>query len=121
MEEQIVQLEQSMWNAVLHQDIHAFQKLVSPDAVMICGGYRCLGAEYASLLPEFRISSYNILKYEVIHSGPAEVLLHCVVRVNAADETAKDLEGLFHVASLWKRCGEEWHLTFNMDSRIIES
>lgn len=39
--------ELSMWKAANNRDVKAFQELVAMDAVMICGGYRCLGAEYA--------------------------------------------------------------------------
>jgi hypothetical protein len=46
------------------------------------------------------------------------VQLHYVVKVEVVEEEAADLSGRFHIVSLWKKIKEEWHLVFNMDSRI---
>lgn len=119
MEEKIIQLEHDMWEAALHRDVVSFRNLVMPNAVMICGGYRCLGSEYAELIAEFNISGYSISNMEVVSSGENEVALHYVLKVDAESSRDKDLEGLFHVASIWKRSGEGWKLIFNMDSRIV--
>lgn len=120
MEQQIIQLEYEMWEAAFHRDAKAFQHLVRPDAVMICGGYQCSGREYAGMIPDFYISGYSIDGMEVISSGIDEVILHYVLRVDVDQKSHKDLEGVFHVVSVWKRIGESWKLAFNMDSRIIE-
>ncbi len=42
VENDIIQLEYAMWETVVHGDIEGFKKLVRADAVMICGGHRCL-------------------------------------------------------------------------------
>ena len=34
---------------------------------MICGGYRCTGAEYAELISDFGISDFEITDFEVVH------------------------------------------------------
>lgn len=120
MENEVIQLEYKMWEAALHQDVVGFKELVLPDAVMICGGYRCLGNEYADLIAGFNISGYSISDMEVIHSGGSEVTLHYVIRTRAEDSEAQDLTGLFHVVSIWKRKNDAWNLIFNMDSRIME-
>ncbi len=115
---QVIQLEHDMWEAALHKDAEAFSKLVLPEAVMVCGGYRCSGSEYAGFIRDFDISGYSICDMEVISASEKEVTLHYVLRVEADNADAKDLEGLFHVVSIWKRCGDTWNLVFNMDSRI---
>ena len=120
MEEQVIQLEYGMWEAASNQDTDVFRELVAPDAVMVCGGYRCLGSEYAELIRDFNISGYAIRNMEVISSGGNEVLLHYIIRVDVADPAAKDLEGEFHIASMWKQEGGRWRLAFNMDSRIAK-
>ncbi len=121
MENEVVQLEYKMWEAALHKDIAGFKELVLPDAVMICGGYRCLGSEYADFISDFNISGYSISNMEIIHSSGSEVTLHYVLRTQAEDSEAQDLTGLFHVVSIWKRKTDTWNLIFNMDSRIVES
>lgn len=120
MENIIIQMEYEMWESVLHQDVANFRKLVSPDAVMVCGGYRCLGTEYASFIPDFMISGYEIRHMEVITSSEREVTLHYVIETRVDDVNAKDLSGLFHVVSIWKKNLQDWTLIFNMDSRILE-
>lgn len=118
MEKQMIQLEHDMWEAVLRRDIQAFRNLVSPAAVMICGGYRCLGSEYAEIVSDFHIRKYEINGMEVISSEKNEVVLHYVLKIEADDRKDKDLEGLFHVVSIWKKGPKAWNLVFNMDSRI---
>lgn len=121
MENEAVQLEYKMWEAVLHRDAAGFKALVLPDAVMICGGYRCLGSAYADLIADFHISGYNISCMEAIHLSDCAVTLHYVIRTQAEDSAAQDLAGLFHVVSIWKREADAWRLILNMDSRIVES
>lgn len=120
MEQRVMELEREMWEAALHQDTEGFKKLVLPDAVMVCGGYRCLGAEYAGFVADFNISGYDISQMEVIHAGDSEVTLHYLLRTRADDPNAQDLVGLFHVVSIWVKKQDGWHLLFNMDSRIAE-
>lgn len=121
MENEVVHLEYKMWEAALHKDVVGFKELVLPDAVMICGGYRCLGNEYADLIADFNISGYSISNMEVILSSGSEVTLHYILRTQAEDSEAQDLAGLFHVVSIWKKSTDTWNLIFNMDSRIVES
>lgn len=45
--EEIYTLEKRMWDAAKNRDCKAFLELVSEDAVMVCGGYRCTGKEYS--------------------------------------------------------------------------
>lgn len=121
MEDKVVQLEYKMWDAVLHKDVDGFKKLVLSDAVMICGGYRCLGSEYAGFIANFNISGYSIDNMEVISRSDSEITLHYVIRTQVEDANAQDLAGVFHVVSIWTRASNTWNLMFNMDSRIVES
>lgn len=121
MEKEIIKLEHTMWEAALHQDTKAFQKLVLPDAVMVCGGYRCLGSEYAGYIADFSISGYHIGNMEVIHCGEQEITLHYTIHTETTDPCAQDLAGHFHIVSMWKKTGDTWNLFFNMDSRMTEA
>ena len=38
-----------------------------------------------------------------------------------ADRKNKDLEGVFHITSTWKKISDKWKMVFNMPSRIIQS
>ena len=118
-EELIFEKESDMWKAARKRDVAAFKELVADDAIMICGGYRCLGAEYANYIKDFYISSYEIKNNEVIYSSEEAVQIHYVIEVKTEAAEAEDLGGIFHVVSLWKMENNIWKLSFNMDSRII--
>lgn len=118
-EELIFEKEYDMWNAANNRDVAAFKKLVADDAVMICGGYRCLGVEYAEYIKDFYINGYEIKNKEVIFSNEEAVQIHYVIDVKTEIPEYADLGGTFHVVSLWKRMNNQWKLNFNMDSRII--
>ena len=57
----IKELETQMWEAAANRDSKGFLRLVDENAVMICGGYRCSGAEYAAVIGEFDCCSYENL------------------------------------------------------------
>lgn len=110
--------EQEMWNAAQQGDKNAFAKLVSPNAVMICGGYRCSGAEYTELISDFGISSFEISGFEVVSETESVVQVHYIVKTTADSPETADLAGVFHVTSTWSKQSGGLMLVFNMDSRI---
>ena len=117
----IFEKEMEMWVATCNRDVTAYRTLVAEDAVMICGGYRCLGSEYAGYIKDFDISSYEVKAREVIFEVENMVQIHYVIDVKTFAPEASDLSGLFHVVSLWKKINDDWKLFFNIDSRIIEN
>lgn len=118
-EEIIFKKEYDMWDAASKRDEMAFKELVADDAIMICGGYRCLGAEYAGYIKDFYISGYEIKNKEVIFSSEEAVEIHYVIDIKTVSSESTDLGGIFHVVSLWKMENNLWKLYFNMDSRIV--
>lgn len=51
--EDIMVLETKMWEAAKNRNAVEFLNVVSEDAVMVCGGYRCTGKEYAEIISFF--------------------------------------------------------------------
>ena len=47
-------------------NIKAFLEVVDENAVMVCGAFRCSGADYAEIIKEFDIAQYKISNYEVM-------------------------------------------------------
>ena len=119
IEELIFEKEHALWKAASNRDVAAYKELVADDAIMICGGYRCLGSEYAEFIQDFYISGYDIKNKEVIYSSDDAVQIHYVIEVKTELPETSDLGGVFHVVSLWKKDKERWKLYFNMDSKII--
>ena len=115
----IYELENKMWQAAKDGNKTEFAKLVSADAVMVCGGYRCTGAEYAELISDFGISAFSITDFEIVHQSDDTVQVHYIVTTTADSPENADLAGKFHVTSTWEKRDGEWVLVFNMDSRIV--
>ncbi len=116
----IMAKENDMWNAVIARNVPIFQQLVSPDAVMICGGLKCTGAEYAGFIGDFNLKHFEITEMAITHADENCVGLHYVV-TTVAEEQDSDLSGKFYVTSFWTRAEEGWKLMFNMDSRIYDA
>ncbi len=118
--DEIYDYELGMWNAAKNRDSEKFLEYVSESAIMVCGGFRCSGADYASVVAEFDCSVFSISEFEVVYSSEFSKQVHYIIRTVAADKENADLSGAFHITSTWVRSGEKWKLIFNMDSRILE-
>ncbi len=116
----IKEYEIAMWETAKNRDAAGFKEYVCEDAVMVCGGYRCSGAEYAGYIADYDVEEYEFVNFEVVLDTDDICQVHYVIRTKAKEEKNKDLEGIFHVTSTWKRFDGKWKIVFNMDSRIIE-
>lgn len=115
---EVYQLEVSMWEAAKNRDSSAFLNVVSEDAVMVCGGYRCTGKEYAEIVAEFDCKTYSIEQFEVVNADEGSTQVHYVIRLEVNDRGNADLAGVFHITTTWKRLDGIWKVVFNMDQRI---
>lgn len=116
----IKRYELAMWDAALSKNVDGFKKLVLDDAVMVCGGYRCTGKEYAQYIENFGVSEYSILALETIYASEELIQIHYVIETKVVKPEDADLAGTFHVVSCWKKIAHDWKLIFNMDSRIMK-
>lgn len=116
---EVKEFEIQMWEAAKKKDAKAFLELMSENAVMVCGGFRCSGAQYAEVVREFDLEEYEISGFETIIETEKLCQIHYVISTHVADKRNADLEGKFHITSTWKKVGEVWKLIFNMDSRIL--
>ena len=140
----IKKLEKAMWEAAKNRSRADFLNLVDENAVMICGGYRCSGKEYANIIEDFDLADYEISDFEIVaetedteevlkKAGTTEneqrkpmnievgkfVQVHYSIETKVSDQKNSDLAGKFNVTSTWKNSGGKWKLVFNMDSRIF--
>lgn len=116
--ELIKEQEIRMWEAAKACDREAFLKVVSDSAVMVCGGFRCTGAEYAEVVAQFDCKEYTIREFEVTASAPGLVQVHYWIDLTVENPANADLAGTFHITTTWQRFGETWKAIFNMDQRI---
>ena len=112
--------ETLMWEAAKNRDSEKFLQVVSADAVMFCGGFRCTGAEYAEIIKDFDVAAYEMSHFEVVAEAESICQVHYVIVTTVSDERNRDLEGTFQVTSTWKKQNGVWKLIFNMDSRIMQ-
>lgn len=116
----IRELEEKMWRAAQARDRAAFLELVDVNAVMVCGGFRCTGAEYAEIIAEFDCASFEIKGFETVCETPDVVQVHYVISTAAEKPENADLAGTFHITSTWRNMGGRWKLVFNMDRNVPE-
>lgn len=116
----VKELEVKMWEAAKTRDKEAFLEVVDENAVMVCGGYRCLGREYAQIIHEFDCSGYEITDLEEVVHTENVCQVHYVIKTEVSCNENQDLAGKFHITSTWMKQKDKWKLVFNMDSRIIE-
>lgn len=116
--ERIFSLEQQMWDAAKNRDREAFLQVVSKSAVMVCGGYRCSGREYAEIIAEFDCKEYDIQDFEIAAMAPGMVQVRYQITLAVNDPQNADLAGTFQITTTWQRDGEGWKAVFNMDQRV---
>lgn len=112
------ELEEKMWRAAQARDKAAFLELVDENAVMVCGGFRCSGADYAEIISKFDCASFEIEGFETVCEAPGMIQVHYVITTAAEKPENADLAGRFHITSTWRETDGRWKLVFNMDSRI---
>lgn len=110
--------EVALWEAAVHQDVEGFRNLVADEAVMVCGGYRCTGREYAGFIQDFGVTAYCITFFEELYHSNEIIQIHYVLETKVARPEDADLSGTFHITSTWKNSAQGWKLVFNMDARI---
>lgn len=116
----IRELEEKMWKAAQARNGAAFLELVDVNAVMVCGGYRCTGAEYAEIIAEFDCASFEIEGFETVCETPDVVQVHYIITTAAEKPENADLAGTFHITSTCRKMGGRWKLVFNMDRNVPE-
>lgn len=116
---EIYELEIRMWEAAKNRKPLDFLKVVSEDAVMVCGGYRCTGAEYADVVAMFDCKKYVIEHFEIVNQDKTSIQVHYVIHLEVNSEENKDLVGTFHITTTWKCTDDIWKVVFNMDQRVL--
>ena len=115
----VKKLEKAMWQAAKDRSREDFLNLADENAVMVCGGYRCSGREYAYIIEDFDLADYEISDFEIVAETETIVQVHYSIETKVSDKKNGDLAGKFNVTSTWKNSGGKWKLVFNMDSRIF--
>lgn len=102
----IMSHEAAMWEAARRCDSSAFLEVVSGSAVMVCGGSKCTGADYAHIISEFGCKSYKISDFEIIAQSNDIVQVHYIIETVAEKPENQDPAGRFHITSTWKKGGQ---------------
>lgn len=117
--EDVFALEKQMWEAAKSRNISGFLDVVSDEAIMVCGGYRCTGKEYSEIIAFFDCKSYNIFNFEIVNEDTESIQIHYLINLEVNDEKNNDLAGTFHVTTTWKKLDRKWKIVFNMDQRVM--
>lgn len=90
-----------MWEAAKANNSENFLKLVDENAIMVCGGYRCTGREYAEIIKMFDCKNYEITDFEIVAESNNFIQVHYIIKTEINNEESKDLAGKFHITSTW--------------------
>lgn len=115
----VYELEISMWEAAKNRSSSDFLEVVSKEAVMVCGGFRCSGKEYAEIVAAFDCKCYTIEDFEIVHQDENSMQVHYVLHMEVNREENSDLAGTFHITTTWKNIDGIWKVVFNMDQRVF--
>lgn len=118
--EELLVLETKMWEAAKNRNVIEFLNVVSKDAVMVCGGYRCTGKEYAEIISFFDCKAYDISHFEIVSEDTSSAQVHYVINLEVNEEKNSDLAGTFHITTTWKNHDGKWKVVFNMDQRVSD-
>lgn len=116
LQEKVIGMEKKMWEAFASGNSALFGEIVSADAMMICGGFKESGAEYARIVENVNLSNYELSEFDVKVINPNVVLTNYIVKVDCQDYT---LAGTFRVSSLWINEDGNWKVVFNQDSNLV--
>ncbi len=116
LQEKVIGMEKKMWEAFASGNSASFGKIVSADAMMICGGFKESGAEYAKIVENINLSNYELSEFDVKIINPNVILTNYIVKVDCQDYT---LAGTFRVSSLWINEDGNWKVVFNQDSNLV--
>lgn len=116
LQEKVIGMEKKMWEAFASGNSALFGKIVSADAMMICGGFKESGAEYARIVENVNLSNYELSEFDVKVINSNVVLTNYIVKVDGQDYT---LAGTFRVSSLWINEDGNWKVVFNQDSNLV--
>lgn len=100
----IKEYETAMWKAAKNRDSESFSELVDKNAVMVCGGYRCSGSEYSQIVKDFDIASFEMCDFEIVLQTDDICQVHYMIETKVSKEENKDLQGIFHITTTWKKC-----------------
>lgn len=117
----VYELEVCMWEAAKNRNPVDFLKVVSEDAVMVCGGWRCSGKEYSEIVAMFDCKRYEMEHFEIVNEDNNSVQVHYVIQLEVNKEENNDLAGTFYITTTWKCIDGVWKVVFNMDQRIHTS
>lgn len=115
LDEKVINMEKNMWEAFSNGDSTSFAQLVSDEAIMICGGYKTTGAEYAKIVEQIRLQDYEVSDFFVKEISANTILVNYLAKVKCPDPS---ISGIFRVSSLWVNDNDKLKLLFNQDSRI---
>lgn len=118
--EEVMQCENEMWNSFINRDRESFLEKVLEEAVMVCGGKRITGREYADIIEFVCIDQFEINYPECVYEDDNCIQVHYVVDITVNDKEFQDMAGKFNVISGWKKNGDKWKMYFNIDSQIVE-
>lgn len=111
-------LENEFWEAARDKCAEKLLELISDNAVVISGGLRYSGRDYADHIRSAGVSDFSVHGFETVVLTDELRQNHYIVSIAASSEN-NAISGSFHITSTWKYFGGSWKLVFGMDCAAI--
>jgi ketosteroid isomerase-like protein len=114
--EKIIQAEKDVWQTIKDKKFDAFEKFLASDFRGVYPtGINTKGKE-ASEIHKVDFKSYSFGDIDVVFIDKDVALLTYHVTVEGT-ESGKDMSGKYNAASIWKKEGNDWRVSFHTDMK----
>ncbi len=110
----LTKAEKAVWQTVQEKNWDSFRKYLADDfRGVYSNGINNLDQEIAST-KDFDLKSFSLGEIDVVFLDKDAALLTYKVTVQATQE-GKDVSGAYNAASVWKKVGNDWRVSYHTD------
>ena len=113
-EDMLTKTEKAVWQIVQDKNWDSFRKYLADDfRGVYSNGINNVDKEIAST-KNFDLKSFSLGEIDVVFLDKDAALLIYKVTVQATQE-GKDVSGSYNAASVWKKVGNDWRVSYHTD------
>ncbi len=110
----LIQSEKAVWQTIKDKEFDAFQKNLAPDfRGVYSDGINKMDKEVSDVR-KLDFKSYSIGDVDVVFVTEDVALLTYTATIEGTSD-GKDISGKFNAASVWKKEGSDWRVSYHTD------
>lgn len=114
--EKIIQTEKDIWQTIKDKKFDAFEKFLASDFRGVYATGINTKDKEATEIRKVDFKAYSFGSMDVIFIDKDTVLLTYQVRIEGTED-GKDMSGKYNAASVWKKEGNDWRVSFHTDMK----